>query len=39
MIQWFWLLVFIIALVLIVFPDSFIKLVGKIRGSEKHESK
>ncbi len=37
MIQWFWLSVFLVALVLIVFPDSFVKLVRKIRGSEKVE--
>ena len=39
MIKWFWLFVLIIALVLIVFPDSFIKLLKKLRRGDRHESK
>ncbi len=36
MIQWFWFFVFIIALVLIVFPDSFVKLLKKLRRGDRN---
>ena len=36
MIQWFWLSVFLVALVLIVFPDSIIKLLKKLRRGDRN---